>query len=345
MSPSLRNRIAAEAARMLVRGVEGDFLSARRQASRQLHQGRLPNDQLPTISEIQEAVHALSGLFDAERAPQTLYRWRSLTRDILILLEEFSPRCSGAVVAGQTTRGAEVMITVDDTRVTAAVERLTDAGYDLTKDRTFDKGAPDCWNIEAEFACRLRGCPAGTADERTWMPADLDAALQQHAAELETTRQAEKSDIMAALRLLLEPLERFRMDREHHPEGDALYHSLQVFELGREALPFDEEFLTACLLHDVGLAIDPRRPLPAALKALRGLVTERTLFLIEHRPAATDYLKTGECPRSLRKSADFETLVLLARCNREGCVPGAQVCTLDEALDYLAGLDTLWDDA
>ena len=135
------------------------------------------------------------------------------------------------------------------------------------------------------------------------------------------------------------------MDREFHPEGDALYHSLQVFELGREALPFDEEFLMACLLHDVGLAIDPRHPLPAALKALRGLVTERTLFLMEHRPAATDYLKTGECSRSLRKSPDFEALVLLARCNRDGCVPGAQVSSLDEALDYLAGLDTLWDDA
>jgi len=36
---------------------------------------------------------------------------------------------------------------------------------------------------------------------------------------------------------------------QYHPEGDALYHSLQVFELAREARPYDEEFLLAALLH------------------------------------------------------------------------------------------------
>ena len=151
-------------------------------------------------------------------------------------------------------------------------------------------------------------------------------------------------DFFAALRLLLEPLGRFRMNPELHPEGDALYHSLQVFELGRAARSYDEEFLLACLLHDVGLAINPKHALEAALDALDGIVTDRTLFLIENRPAATAYLKTGACSRSLKKSENFEELLLLARCNRDGCVPGAQVCTLDEALEYIAGLETAWDE-
>lgn len=152
------------------------------------------------------------------------------------------------------------------------------------------------------------------------------------------------ADRFGALRLMLEPLARFRMDPLWHPEGDALYHSLQVFELGRAARPYDEEFLLACLLHDVGLAVDPKRPVEAALAALDGLVTERTLFLIENRPAATLYIQTGECPKALKKSDDFEELLLLARCNRDGRVSGTRVCTLDEALDYIAGLETAWDE-
>ena len=65
-----------------------------------------------------------------------------------------------------------------------------------------------------------------------------------------------------------------------------LYHSLQVFELAREELPYDEEFLLAALLHDVGKAIDPREHVAAALEALEGFITPRTAWLIEHHDEA-----------------------------------------------------------
>jgi len=35
---------------------------------------------------------------------------------------------------------------------------------------------------------------------------------------------------------LLLPLENVKQSRKYHPEGDVLYHSLQVFDLAREAL-------------------------------------------------------------------------------------------------------------
>src|SRR5262249_11449694 len=81
----------------------------------------------------------------------------------------------------------------------------------------------------------------------------------------------EHTERFQAYRALLVPMETVKQTREYHPEGDALYHSLQVFELAREELPYDEEFLLAALLHDVGKAIDPHDHVATGLAALGDL--------------------------------------------------------------------------
>src|SRR3954471_18293555 len=86
--------------------------------------------------------------------------------------------------------------------------------------------------------------------------------------------------------MLLEPLAEVKQSPKYHPEGDALYHSLQVFELARHRAPWDEEFLLAALLHDVGKAIDPGDHVGAGLAALEGTITPRTEFLIAHHMEA-----------------------------------------------------------
>ena len=121
-----------------------------------------------------------------------------------------------------------------------------------------------------------------------------------------------------------------------------LYHSLQVFELARDRRPYDEEFLLAALLHDVGKGLDRSRHVEAALEALEGLITERTRFLIEHHMHAHDYRAGklgGKLRRELEASPDFEDLMLLRECDDAGRVPGAVVGTVDEALDYLRELE------
>ena len=149
------------------------------------------------------------------------------------------------------------------------------------------------------------------------------------------------ADRFLAFALLLEPLERVQQDRDAHPEGDVLYHSLQVFELGRRELPYDEEFLLAALLHDVGKAIDPQDHVAAAMEVLEGLITPRTAWLIEHHQEALNYGRGtlgARLRRRLQTAEDFDELILLAQCDRGGRQIGMAVPNVQEALEYLREL-------
>lgn len=149
-------------------------------------------------------------------------------------------------------------------------------------------------------------------------------------------------DRFEVYRLRLEPLHDVKQSPKDHPEGDALYHSLQVFDLAREARPFDEEFLLAALLHDVGKAIDSQEHVYAGLESLSGSIPERTAWLIEHH---MDLLTRPDRPVSpktiakLRESEHYDDLVLLRELDDAGRVPGTPVGTVAEALEYLKGLE------
>jgi predicted HD phosphohydrolase len=130
----------------------------------------------------------------------------------------------------------------------------------------------------------------------------------------------------------------------YHPEGDTLYHSLQVFELARREFPYDEELLVAALLHDVGKAIDPLNHVTAGLEALAGHVTQRTAWLIEHHMEGhrlLDGTLGTRARRRLESSDDFEELRLLARCDRDGRQPGGHASDLAEAIEYLRELSRM----
>ena len=141
---------------------------------------------------------------------------------------------------------------------------------------------------------------------------------------------------------LLAPLDRVRQDASRHPEGDVLYHSLQVFELAREQRPWDEEFLLAALLHDVGKGIDPMDPVNAALAVLHDHISERTRWLIENHGIA-QRVRNGtagaRARRRLNNAEDGDALDLLVRCDREGRQPGRIVCTPEDAIEYIRQLE------
>jgi hypothetical protein len=153
---------------------------------------------------------------------------------------------------------------------------------------------------------------------------------------------ADHIDRFAIYKMRLDPLEAVKQNPHRHPEGDALYHSLQVFERAREARPYDEEFLLAALLHDVGKAIDPSDHAAMAVEALRGAVTDRTLWLIEHHMDLLGYREKGvsqKARKAIEGSELIDDLKLLRDVDDAGRVPGALVGTVDEALAYLKGLE------
>jgi len=145
-------------------------------------------------------------------------------------------------------------------------------------------------------------------------------------------------NVFDIFKLLLQPLENVKQNPKWHPEGDALYHSLQVFELARQARPWDEEFLLAALLHDVGKAIDPYDHVDAGLEALEGMITERTEFFIAYHMEA-HALRSGTLGHRagcrLAESEDYDELLLLSELDKAGRVCGARVCTIDEALVFI----------
>jgi hypothetical protein len=142
--------------------------------------------------------------------------------------------------------------------------------------------------------------------------------------------------------MLLEPLADAKQNPRHHPEGDALYHSLQVFELARDQMPYDEEFLLAALLHDVGKGIDPADHVAAGLQALEGAITERTTFLIAHHMDALAYVDGSLGHRAkerLAASEHFEDVMLLRELDTAGRRRGVDVCSVAEALAYVRELE------
>ena len=119
------------------------------------------------------------------------------------------------------------------------------------------------------------------------------------------------------------------------PEGDVLEHSLQVFDLVHQEQPFDEELLTAALVHDLGRAIDRANPVASGLEALGDLITPRTRWLVETLPAARehgDQTLGHRARRRLEAHPDFLDALLLAEADRRAHQRGYPAPSLDEAV-------------
>src|SRR5437764_7179817 len=226
------------------------------------------------------------------------------------LLARFRPRLIGSVRPGHVRKGSDIDIHIFCDSQALVTDTLDELGlqYDVEHKRIVKYGEErtfthihifDNHNYELTLYPEdkahyvFKSSITGKAIERASI-AELEALLLEENPELDLDEEVERLedhiDRFTLFRMLLEPLEGVKQSAKYHPEGDALYHSLQVFELAREERPYDEEFLLAALLHDVGKGLDRSNHVAAGLEALEGLLTERTRFFIEHHMEVHEYL-------------------------------------------------------
>jgi hypothetical protein len=360
----LRQAIAFEAARLMYERIESEYFTAKRKAAKRLCRRGVKPEDLPSNAEIREQIQVFARIHEGDNRTRHLREMRIEALRLMRLLRAFRPRLIGSVMTGHVRKGSDIDLHVFSDSPALIADLLQQAGcqFDLERKQVVKHGEArvfthihvfDRFNFEltvypedkAHYV--FRSSITGKAIERASIR-ELEEFLAREYpdldldGELESAEAVSDTDPFPVFRLLLLPLENVRGSPVYHPEGDVLYHSLQVFELAKECRGYDEEFLLAALLHDVGKGLDPSNHVEAGLAALEGLITERTRFLIAHHMDAHDY-RTGKLGARLRReleaSPDFEDLLLLRRCDDGGRVPGAMVGTVDEALEYLRQLE------
>lgn len=127
---------------------------------------------------------------------------------------------------------------------------------------------------------------------------------------------------------LLDALDGVDQDPRWHPEGDALFHSLQVHALALQHSA-DPELWAAALLHDVGKG-HPGDHAETGARLLDGIVPQRVVWLVRHHLDLTRHPRRTR--RRLANTAQLRDLERLRRWDVGGRDPDAWVGTVEHAV-------------
>ncbi|MCA8999513.1 MAG: HD domain-containing protein [Planctomycetaceae bacterium] len=357
-SDKVRRQITFEAARLMYTRQESEYYRAKMKAGRRICRGWVKPSLLPSNAEIRDEIQRFVSLYEGDRRFDNLRDMRLTAYRMMTLLRDFKPRLIGSTLTGHVRHGSDVDIHLFTSSIEAIAGTLDEQGlfFDIEQKQVRKHGEERVFthiHVHEKFPVELTCYAADQAhyvfkSSITGKPIEranlmeLESLLTQEYPDLDLievqTTMDHEIDRFELYRLLLIPLEQVGQSKRYHPEGDALYHSLQVFDLAYEAMPYDEEFLLAALLHDVGKAIDPLDHVATGVEALEGAISERTTWLIEHHMDTHKILDGtlgARAYRRLQEHPDFELLLLLGECDRGGRVPGADVPDLDEAIELI----------
>ena len=340
---------------------ESEYFRAKMKATRRICSGEPKPRDLPSNREIRDQIQAFARLHEGERRTENLRQMRIEALRMMRTLRTFRPRLIGSTLTGHVRRGSDIDLHVFSDSIEAVSAALETEGivHEVERKKVRKQGveqvfthihANDSFPFELTiYASNMahyvfKSSVTGKAIERANI-GELERLLEREypgvPLQQAVLEAQSKIDRFQMYEILLLPLEKVKESPKHHPEGDTLYHSLQVFDLARDELPYDEEFLLAALLHDVGKGIDRRDHVTAALEALEGLISPRTAWLIEHHLDA-HALREGtlgaRARRRLEASDDFDELLLLGECDDQGRMPGVEAPDVEDAIDYLREL-------
>ena len=357
----LRRQIAWEAARLMYQRQESEYFRAKMKAAKRICRGWVKPSDLPGNAEIRDQIQLQARLHEGDQRRENLRDMRLTALHVMKLLVKFRPRLIGSVLTGHIRAGSDIDLHLFSDSVESVAHELEREAmvFDIERKRVRKHGEERTFvhiHIKDRFPIELTVYPSdkahfiwkssitGKAMERASI-AELEQLLQSEYPELDLEQAVQdiesQVDRFQLFESLLLPLEEVKQNRKYHPEGDALYHSLQVFDLARDELPYDEEFILAALLHDVGKGIDRDDHVGSALEALEGFITERTAWLIAHHMDAHrihDGTIGARAHRRLRENENYDDLLLLSDCDRGGRQIGVMVPDVDEALDYVREL-------
>ncbi len=114
---SLRKKIAAETAKLIVEEGVTDYSAAKAKAAKML--GGFAKTALPEDREIDAAVHERLLIFHSQSQPQELQLLREIAAEVMRGMRQFSPLVRGPVLTGTATHFSpiELELVVEDEKV------------------------------------------------------------------------------------------------------------------------------------------------------------------------------------------------------------------------------------
>jgi len=355
----IRHQIARMAAQLMYERQETEYFTAKRKAAKMLGiDSRFRPKDLPKNREIRDHVQILACMYEGESRDHNLKAMRLEAFHLMSRLKTYRPALIGSVLTGHVRQGSDIDIHVYSDDISSLTMILDDWGYpyEIERKRIIKHNEERFFthiHVLGRYEIELTVYPrsklgyvfkssiTGKAMERASIH-QLEQFLRREYPNVDLSDTAEAVDVLEVFGRLLAPLESVKQNPVHHPEGDALYHSLQVFQLARDVQPWDDEFLLAALLHDVGKAIDRDAHVQAGLDALEGLISERAEYLIRNHMDVHAYQDCSLGHRARRRLAASEfldDLLLLREVDDGGRQRGVDVCTVEEALDFIRNIE------